>query len=118
MLGLWGREGCWEGVRDPTAAPQGAPRLLHSTVTKAEAEGGFHSPLLAMQVYLPASSGVVRWSRRLPSTRMRTRAWRWLEGEEGVEEGTARMGEALRHTPSHPKVPGSAPAVGKVLLPP
>lgn len=55
--------------------------LLHSTVTKAEAEGGFHSPLLGMQVYLPASSGVVRWSKRLPSTRTRTRAWRWLQGK-------------------------------------
>lgn len=76
--------GCWEGAGDHTEADGGTPGLLHSTVTKAEAEGGFQSPLLATQVYLPASSGVARCSRRLPSTRMRTRAWRWLRGEERV----------------------------------
>lgn len=57
--------------------------VLQSTVTKAEAEGGFQSPLLGVQVYFPASSGVVRCSRRLPSTRTRTRAWRWL-GRDGT----------------------------------
>lgn len=66
------------GLLKGSMACKGLQSLLHSTVMKAEAEGGFHSPLLGMQVYLPASSGVVLWSRRLPSTRTRTRAWRWL----------------------------------------